>query len=156
MAGSCGLGSRKISAANQNHSTHSQPNRSCSNVISKAPSITSRRGRSFPLPAFHSFTTTSPFPFPLSFSSLIPFFRRSAASTAVDFSSTFHHSTSAPNFRFRVNAVRTYAKGKRKNMGPKKQVVQEKVLLGRPGNNLKSGIVSRTPSCRFNCSESSH
>lgn len=26
-------------------------------------------------------------------------------------------------------------------MPPKKQVVQEKVLLGRPGNNLKSGIV---------------
>jgi hypothetical protein len=26
-------------------------------------------------------------------------------------------------------------------MPPKKQQVQEKVLLGRPGNNLKSGIV---------------
>ena len=26
-------------------------------------------------------------------------------------------------------------------MGPKKQVQHEKVLLGRPGNNLKSGIV---------------
>lgn len=26
-------------------------------------------------------------------------------------------------------------------MPPKKQIVQEKVLLGRPGNNLKSGIV---------------
>jgi obg-like ATPase 1 len=26
-------------------------------------------------------------------------------------------------------------------MPPKKEVKQEKVLLGRPGNNLKSGIV---------------
>ena len=26
-------------------------------------------------------------------------------------------------------------------MPPKKAVVQEKILLGRPGNNLKSGIV---------------
>ena len=30
---------------------------------------------------------------------------------------------------------------KNKNMPPKKAPVQEKVLLGRPGNNLKSGIV---------------
>lgn len=28
-------------------------------------------------------------------------------------------------------------------MPPKKQVVEEKILLGRPGNNLKSGIVRR-------------
>lgn len=27
-------------------------------------------------------------------------------------------------------------------MGPKKQVEEKKILLGRPGNNLKSGIVS--------------
>ena len=31
--------------------------------------------------------------------------------------------------------------GRRRNMGPKKQVKEEKILLGRPGNNLKSGIV---------------
>lgn len=33
-------------------------------------------------------------------------------------------------------------------MPPKKAVQQEKILLGRPGNNLKSGIVSfgETPS----------
>jgi len=30
---------------------------------------------------------------------------------------------------------------KRNKMPPKKQVVEEKILLGRPGNNLKSGIV---------------
>jgi obg-like ATPase 1 len=30
-------------------------------------------------------------------------------------------------------------------MPPKKNVVEEKVLLGRPGNSLKSGIVSRSP-----------
>jgi obg-like ATPase 1 len=27
-------------------------------------------------------------------------------------------------------------------MGPKKPVKEEKILLGRPGNSLKSGIVS--------------
>jgi hypothetical protein len=32
-------------------------------------------------------------------------------------------------------------------MPPKKEVKQEKVLLGRPGNNLKSGIVCET--CQF-------
>lgn len=35
---------------------------------------------------------------------------------------------------------RAYAKRK---MPPKKQVKEEKVLLGRPGNNLKSGIVCK-------------
>ena len=36
--------------------------------------------------------------------------------------------------------VRTYAK---RRMPPKKVVKEEKILLGRPGNNLKSGIVCR-------------
>jgi hypothetical protein len=35
-------------------------------------------------------------------------------------------------------STRTYAK---KKMPPKKAVKEEKILLGRPGNNLKSGIV---------------
>ena len=41
------------------------------------------------------------------------------------------------------SSVQTYSsqKKKSKKMGPKKQVQHEKVLLGRPGNNLKSGIV---------------
>jgi len=30
-------------------------------------------------------------------------------------------------------------------MPPKKQVQEEKILLGRPGNNLKSGIVRLPP-----------
>ncbi|THD00011.1 hypothetical protein EYZ11_000463 [Aspergillus tanneri] len=40
-------------------------------------------------------------------------------------------------------SVRSYASKKKSKskMPPKKAVVQEKVLLGRPGNNLKSGIV---------------
>lgn len=38
---------------------------------------------------------------------------------------------------------RTYAK--KKKMPPKKVVKEEKVYLGRPGNNLKSGIVCRAP-----------
>lgn len=37
--------------------------------------------------------------------------------------------------------LRTYASSKKKKMPPKKEVKQEKVLLGRPGNSLKSGIV---------------
>jgi hypothetical protein len=35
---------------------------------------------------------------------------------------------------------RSYAKGK-KRMPPKKKEEEKKILLGRPGNNLKSGIV---------------
>lgn len=34
-------------------------------------------------------------------------------------------------------------------MGPKKAVKEEKVLLGRPGNNLKSGIVCETCRTKF-------
>lgn len=37
-----------------------------------------------------------------------------------------------------LTSRRSYAK---RRMPPKKQVKEEKVLLGRPGNNLKSGIV---------------
>ena len=32
-------------------------------------------------------------------------------------------------------------------MAPKKPVVEEKILLGRPGNNLKSGIVGCLAPC---------
>lgn len=49
--------------------------------------------------------------------------------------------TAAPLF-LPSSVARTYAsKKKNKKMPPKKEVQQEKVLLGRPGNNLKSGIV---------------
>lgn len=38
--------------------------------------------------------------------------------------------------------IRTYAKGHGgRKMPPKKEIKVEKILLGRPGNNLKSGIV---------------
>lgn len=39
---------------------------------------------------------------------------------------------------------RGYAKRKSAKMPPKKQVEEKKILLGRPGNNLKSGIVGST------------
>lgn len=42
--------------------------------------------------------------------------------------------------------LRTYA-SKKKKMPPKKEVKQEKVLLGRPGNSLKSGIVCTAKLC---------
>ncbi len=56
----------------------------------------------------------------------------------------FHHSSDQPNplLATRSFQVRTYA-SKRKKMPPKKEVKQEKIPLGRPGNNLKSGIVRR-------------
>ena len=40
--------------------------------------------------------------------------------------------------------ARPYASKGKKKMAPKKEVKQEKVMLGRPGNNLKSGIVCTT------------
>jgi hypothetical protein len=40
-----------------------------------------------------------------------------------------------------ITTNRYYARGKGKKMPPKKAVKEEKILLGRPGNNLKSGIV---------------
>jgi hypothetical protein len=90
----------------------------------------------------HPLSTTrlSPTTFPLSaqrtFSSLTTLFTRSTARTAtlnqsllsctVLFTSTTNFSTS------RIQA---------RKMGPKKAVKEEKILLGRPGNSLKSGIV---------------
>jgi hypothetical protein len=41
---------------------------------------------------------------------------------------------------YSLSLVRTYARGR---MPPKKVVKEEKIILGRPGNNLKSGIVCR-------------
>lgn len=52
---------------------------------------------------------------------------------------------SSPSPPFLFLSRRSYSSKKKKasksKMPPKKAVVQEKVLLGRPGNNLKSGIV---------------
>ena len=42
---------------------------------------------------------------------------------------------------FSLTPRRTYAKRAKPKMPPKKNAAEEKVLLGRPGNNLKSGIV---------------
>jgi hypothetical protein len=47
-----------------------------------------------------------------------------------------------PQSSIQSSQRRAYAKRK---MPPKKEVKQEKILLGRPGNNLKSGIVCRAP-----------
>ena len=92
-------------------------------------------------------TTLTPF----SFSSLIPILHRPAASTARQISSQFScanptwtassSSSFTPRFCLALTTVRTYAKSKK--MPPKKAVKEEKILLGRPGNSLKSGIVSR-------------
>jgi hypothetical protein len=42
---------------------------------------------------------------------------------------------------FNHTPSRSYAKAKKAKMPPKKAAVEEKIPLGRPGNNLKSGIV---------------
>jgi hypothetical protein len=44
---------------------------------------------------------------------------------------------------FTYISTRSYSK-RNKKMPPKKVVQEEKILLGRPGNNLKSGIVGRS------------
>ncbi len=46
-----------------------------------------------------------------------------------------------PHLR-RFSACCPLLSGRRKTMGPKKAVKEDRILLGRPGNNLKSGIVS--------------
>lgn len=80
------------------------------------------------------------------FSSLIPTVYRPAASTARQFSSPFLSSPSSHKFFILSSCTRTYASApKKKKMPPKKAVKEEKLLLGRPGNSLKSGIVSESP-----------
>jgi hypothetical protein len=66
------------------------------------------------------------------FSSLTFTFHRSAASTATQDKNLLSCTVS-------INKTRHYAKKRR--MPPKKAAKEEKILLGRPGNNLKSGIV---------------
>lgn len=50
-------------------------------------------------------------------------------------------STTVEHIRVSHARFSTTPCAKRKKMPPKKQVKEEKILLGRPGNNLKSGIV---------------
>jgi hypothetical protein len=68
------------------------------------------------------------------FSSPLLTFNRSAARTAT-------LTTSLLSCTVYLTTTRNYAK-KPKRMPPKKAVKEEKLLLGRPGNNLKSGIVN--------------
>ena len=80
------------------------------------------------------------------FSSLIPTVYRPAASTARQFSSPFLSAPAPHKFFILSSCARSYASApKKKKMPPKKAVVEEKLLLGRPGNSLKSGIVSESP-----------
>lgn len=80
------------------------------------------------------------------FSSLIPTVYRPAASTARQFSPPVFSAPSPHKFFILSSCSRSYASApKKKKMPPKKAVVEEKLLLGRPGNSLKSGIVSERP-----------
>lgn len=72
------------------------------------------------------------------------FLRCSTSSSAASPLSTSH-------FTFTPSRGFATRRGKKK-MPPKKQVKEEKILLGRPGNNLKSGIVSEiSPSSHTQC-----
>lgn len=76
---------------------------------------------------------TKPFTSSLFFASSSPLTPRAASSAALGH---------VPFTRFGLVYLvqhRNYAKSRK--MPPKKQVVEEKIPLGRPGNNLKSGIV---------------
>jgi len=94
-------------------------------------------------------TTPPTIPLPLSFASLIPIFFRPAASTARPRTPSLLVSASAATRFFPF--PRLYASApKKKKMPPKKQVKEEKLPLGRPGNSLKSGIVRERPApCCF-------
>jgi hypothetical protein len=90
-------------------------------------------------------------PLTFSFSSLIPTFYRPAASTVCTFySSSSFYTPCARKLCISPTPVRSYASAKKKKMPPKKVVKEEKILLGRPGNSLTSGIVSESPAphCR--------
>lgn len=82
----------------------------------------------------HTSNTTSNLRAQRIFSSFLITFQRSAARTA-----TFNQSLLRCTVL--VTPSRSYAKARK--MPPKKAVKEEKILLGRPGNNLKSGIVSQ-------------
>lgn len=79
-------------------------------------------------------TTTSTLGALRIFSSLSLTLQRSAARTATQNQSLLNCTVSLT-----LPTRRNYAK--RRGMPPKKAVKEEKILLGRPGNNLKSGIV---------------
>ncbi len=96
--------------------------------------------------AGHSRTSarlSNPRQFILLFSSSSPLARFAAGSA---FKSTFYTQAFHDYTQLGVRARRSYAKS-RKKMPPKKEVKQEKILLGRPGNSLKSGIVRRANMC---------
>lgn len=81
-------------------------------------------------------TTTSSLGAPRIFSSLLHTFQQSAARTATANTLTYQSLLSCTVLH---TSTRSYAK--KKKMPPKKALKEEKILLGRPGNNLKSGIV---------------
>ena len=96
----------------------------------------------------HILKTTTPFALTFSFTSV----RHSAAGTAGRFS--IFSSCTPDLFPNRVSFLILSRQGltsssKRKRMPPKKAVKEEKILLGRPGNSLKSGIVRRDTSSRL-------
>jgi hypothetical protein len=77
---------------------------------------------------------------PLRFNHLPLQFQRFAASTAIGPIFSLH---TPPNY---TSAQKRHAsRGKGRNMPPKKKEEEKKILLGRPGNSLKSGIVCRIP-----------
>lgn len=85
----------------------------------------------------------SSFSFIIRSSSRCPLLKPSQANTAPGVLRTSGHSS---NFIQLVLLPLTFyaCLSSRKRMPPKKKEEEKKILLGRPGNNLKSGIVSGT------------
>ena len=76
----------------------------------------------------------------LFFASFLPLIRPAAASSAF-----FQTKNQVLDCTVSVLYLSSRHYSKRRKMAPKKPVVEEKILLGRPGNNLKSGIVGCPP-----------
>lgn len=95
------------------------------------------RGCAPPLRRLHLATTSSSSP------SFLLLSASSRSSSLTSSRLSWSPSSSTPLLSsFVFVSCRSYTtRKKNKNMPPKKAPVQEKVMLGRPGNNLKSGIV---------------
>ena len=92
------------------------------------------------------FTTSLVYVGPFQFSSLRPLFPILAAGPALFHPVAQLSSTQSPPYSSISHCDRFYSsKRKVKKMPPKKKEEEKKILLGRPGNNLKSGIVCMRP-----------
>lgn len=120
----------------------SSPTNTRTTQTSSPSSIPTRRA--IRLSHCHSITSSITFASRGTIAALLTVFKRPAAGSAPPLCATFFASDFIPSPQ-RPPSTRSYTSSKRKRMPPKKAVKEERILLGRPGNSLKSGIVSRKP-----------